>query len=288
MPWPSDHPLRTDPALRGRAGGVARLCPGLVPVGVLRHLPGRRVTALVRLRDGRPAVLKVFARPRARGNERRLRAMSAAAGDVVPAPLGCDPEGHVGLVGWRDGVPLDRIPDAALAEAARLAGTALRRLHASGAALDRTWDAGREVAHLAATATPRTAAPVRRAAAAAARLAAETPVCAHRDLHPGQIVLHAGRASMIDLDDAAMAPPGLDIGNLRAHLRRDAALGIRDPGRVAEALRALDTGYGPVAGDVAAWETLALLRLAALAETRFGRPDHAAAILAVIPAREAA
>ena len=62
-----DHPLLTDAALRPFQEAATDLAGGSRIVGVLRHLPGRRVTTLLeRETDGQRTVLKVFASPRAR------------------------------------------------------------------------------------------------------------------------------------------------------------------------------------------------------------------------------
>ena len=99
MRWPADHPVLVDEALAARAGGADELARGAAIGTVLRHLPGRRVATAVRLLDGTDAVLKVFASPRARGNDRRLAALAvSSAGELVPRSLGVDRAGHVSLV----------------------------------------------------------------------------------------------------------------------------------------------------------------------------------------------
>jgi aminoglycoside phosphotransferase (APT) family kinase protein len=85
----------------------------------------------------------------------------------------------------------------------------------------------------------------------------------HRDLYEEQVLL-GERVGLIDLDDAALGPPELDVGNLIAHLellerRRGADFGAsRD---------ALLAGYGADALDRGLFDRcrrLALLRLACI------------------------
>lgn len=295
MPWPADHPLRTDAGLAPHAAGAAQLCPGAVALRTLRHVAGRRVTTLVRLDggdggdgrdglDGETAVLKVFANPRARGNHRRLCRLEAAGlGDIVPRSLGCDPSGHVGLVSYQEGEILDTLPDDAFVRAAGLGGVALRRLHHSGAMFDRTWTRDDEL-DLLRKRTPASMQHVLAGLDLAGDADLDGPlVSAHRDCHPRQLVATpTGSVAWIDLDDAAMAPAVLDVGNLVAHLTRESVLGRRSLAVTAEAQAAFLAGYRwpaercPV---LARWVQLSLLRLAGLAETRHQAPAERDALL---------
>lgn len=291
MLWPADHPALVDPALRPWADAAAHVVPDGRCIRVLRHLAGRRVASQVALGgsdgpDGPTGVLKVFASPRGRGNDRRLRALAAAGMEgLVPDPWGVDRSGHVQLVSFIDGVVFDdEAPDRFVASA-RMAGRLAARLHGCGAELDRSWTWHDEVALLTKRATPTTRSAVEDVVARTAHLADEPLVSAHRDCHPKQMVRSGERASWIDLDDAAMAPPTLDVGNLIAHLLRDAALARRSEALTGAAVAAVLDGYGPVRGDLDAWIALALVRLAGLAESRHGAPDDARRILELDLAR---
>ncbi|MGI8711243.1 MAG: hypothetical protein ACR2LA_09655 [Acidimicrobiales bacterium] len=310
MRWPADHPAVTDEALAPWRVGAEELCPEGTVVRVLRHLAGRRVATLVETRRGL-AVLKVFASPRARGNDRRLASLGrSTASHLVPASLGVDRSGHVALIDWVHGEVFDQLPDDGFVAAAPVVGRALATLHACGAALDRRWTFEDEVAQLHRRATDATSAMVEETVARALPVAGAPLVSAHRDCHPRQVVATEGGVRWIDLDDAAMAPAGLDVGNFTAHLRRDQVFGDRrslvtaaavegflrgyrghphhppsdevDTGRLKPPI---DMGNGTAdAGDIEAWEELALLRLAGLAETRHQRPDRSLAILALLAA----
>src|SRR5262249_673068 len=109
---------------------------------------------------------------------------------------------------------------------ARTIAEALHGLHASGAALERTHGLREELAILDARlgGLPRTLlarAREHRDAAAAAldRLRwRERPI--HRDFYDAHIVIdEAGRLGLLDLDDAALSEPAVDVANFLAHLR---------------------------------------------------------------------
>ena len=282
MHWPIDHPVNTDPPLRTWADGAQQLCPEASVLTVLRHLPRRRVASLVETTRGR-GVLKVFASPRARGNVRRLESLRrSSAGHLVPEPWGVDDAGHVSLVAFVVGEVFDCLNDDRFVATAELAGVALRQLHDSAAVLDRTWSLDDELRLLVSRATTTTHRSVDMAVGRAAHLASDLLVSAHRDCHPRQLVTIAHGVCWIDLDDAAMAPSGLDVGNMVAHLRRDAVLGRRSPAASERAIVAFRSGYGDTASDVDSWEQLSLLRLAGLATSRHRRPIDARQILSLV------
>src|SRR3954463_428776 len=257
MHWPADHPVHTDPALAHWRRDADSVAPSGRTVALLRHVPGRRVTTLVRT-HGRLTVLKLFASPRARGNDRRLRALRPATGSVVPRPLRVGPAGHAHLLEYVPGRPLPELSGPAFVGACEQVGRSLARLQASGVRLDRVGAAQGEIQH-----------PDRGGAAQdeidhldRRRRPGEHPsppprsgavVPAHRDLHPAQIVVADGSARLIALDDATMAPPGLDVGNFLAHLDREAAVAARPDGEAAAAARAFLRGYGATPADLRWW-----------------------------------
>jgi hypothetical protein len=269
--WPPDHPAVVDEPLARHRAAADRLCPEAEVVRVLRHVAGRRVATLVQPPTGGQAVLKIFASPRARGNDRRLRALREhGADDVVPRPLAVDATGHVGVVEFVAGAPLDTVPASGLADATLLVGRALRRLHETRAVLDRSWTLEDELAQLRRTCGPRSRPRVEALLRRVHDPLADGLVPSHRDCYPAQAIATAAGVRFIDLDDAAMAPPGLDMGNYLAHLDKDAAMGVRGADAVAAAIAALLRGYGAEPRGLEAWRRLSLLRLVALAETRHG------------------
>ena len=79
-----------------------------------------------------------------------------------------------------------------------------------------------------------------------------------------------------------MAPRGLDVGNLLAHLTREAVVGRRRASVVGAAREAFLSNYDwpETAAALASWEILSLVRLAGLAETRHGSPLERDALVA--------
>ena len=88
----------------------------------------------------------------------------------------------------------------------------------------------------------------------------------------------------IDLDDAALSPRGLDVGNLLGHLTRERLTGVRSVQASMAAGEAFLDGYGPCAEltqeVVTGWTLLAVARLAGLAESRHGDAAQRDALLA--------
>ena len=274
--------LAHDPVLAGlleaASGPSGPLGPDLHLMTLLRHLPGRRA-ALLADRLGTPVVVKVFASPRARGNHRRLVALARSGlAPITPEAVAVGADGHVGVVSFTPGQVLDSVSDAEFVEGSSGAGLALARLHRSAAVLDRSWTWQDEIDQL-----------VRRAPIsllAVARCARRRPlpeaplVPSHRDFHPRQVILATtGTVRLIDFDDTAMAPAGLDVGNMVAHLHREATVHGR-PGPVVEAaVRAFLVAYGTPPTDLQQWVQLSLIRLACLAETRHLDRDQRDALL---------
>ena len=255
MRWTPDHPVRTDLRLAAWQDDADAACPGGRAIELLRYVPGRRATTLVEIPDG-PAVLKVFHSPRARGNDRRLHALRPATGTLVPRPLAVGPAGHAGLLEYVPGRPLRDISGAAFIASCEEVGRALARLHASDVVLDRRWTAQSEIDNL-----------TRRFPASGGSWVPPRPdtlVPAHRDLHPGQVVVVPGGIRLIDLDEATMAPAGLDVGNFLAHLSREDARGTCSAEDAEHAARAFLRGYGRSPRDLGWWRAVALARLAQL------------------------
>ena len=285
MPWPADHPARIDADLAPWAAGLDEVVPEARVGKVLRYLPGRRVATLVEGERG-PAVVKVFASPRARGNARRLHAFAeSAAAALVPTALGTDATGHVLALTYRPGVLPASLSDAHYPACFFRVGAALRQLHDSGAELDRVWSWEHEVAQLRRQSVPATVDLVDTLVASTGRLAGVPLYPAHRDCHPHQVVVAAdSTVAFIDLDDAALSPRGLDVGNLLGHLTRERLTGVRSVQASIAAGEAFLDGYGPCAelteAVVTGWTLLAVARLAGLAESRHDDAAQRDALLA--------
>jgi hypothetical protein len=286
MQWPPDHPAVADPALSRWRSGADELCPDAEAVRTLRYLPGRRVSTLVRTDSGE-AVLKIFASPRARGNDRRLRTLeSSEAAGLLPHPIAVDHAGHVGLLEFVHGTTLDRLRGERLVNAASEAGAALRRLHASGALLDRDWSLRDETRQLRKVAGPQTRVAIEDLLREEMPATSGPSVPSHRDCYPAQAVLTNDGVRFIDADDAAMAPAPLDPANFTAHLAKDAITGRLDPADAKLAADAFLQGYGRPAPELESWQRLSLARLAGLAETRHRDPAAMSRLLAALCRRE--
>lgn len=270
--WPRRHPIFTDGALSPFAPAAEAAVPGGRVVKVLRHVPGRRVTSLVEA-AGHRLVVKVHARPvaAAAGDQLRILAQAGLSG-VTPYPRAVVADGHVAALTYHPGTMLHELEDRQLLGACVRVGAALRRLHDCRAALSRRWTVEDELARTAAAvAAPGAALDALRERAEA--LPDQDLVVAHRHCRPGHLLVDGGGSvRLVDLDDVAVAPRGLDVGNLLAHLHRDGLRGVRRPAVAAAAGDAFLLGYGRAAGldpsSLAWWRSVALVRLAGLAQHR--------------------
>lgn len=102
----------------------------------------------------------------------------------------------------------------------------------------------------------------------AAGLEAPSPASlapAHRDLHDKQLLWEAGAGpAILDVDTACLAPPALDLGNLRAHALWRTRQGLWSGERAAvvvDAVNAAARRAGVPGDDLALYERAALLRL---------------------------
>jgi Ser/Thr protein kinase RdoA (MazF antagonist) len=242
-----------------------------VSVEELKHKPGRRRTMRARGPRG-TAIVKVYASERASIVARRVDSLAAGPEQpLIPTVVHVDPELHLVVLSDVPGRPLRAVMlEGDLPQCAR-AGVALGSWHAAwhGVAPGtlQTHTAERELAVLltrAEAASPPVARAVKNALSSRTGDWESTTVV-HRDLYEEQVLLDE-RVGLIDLDDAAVGPPELDLGNLVAHLE---LLELREGRDLASGKRALLDAYaktGP-ALDAALLDRcrrLTLLRLACL------------------------
>ena len=213
---------------------------------VLKHKPGRRTTSRA-VGSRRSAIVKVYASERAPVVAARLSALAAGPAEpVVPEVLLCDPEAHLVALSEVPGVPLrESIVAGDLATCAR-AGAAIGGWHRAwegarpGALALHTLD--RELEILEARidrSPPEIGEAVRAALPAVVPDAWDDRTVVHRDLYEEQVMV-AEQIGLIDLDDAALGPPELDVGNLLAHLD---LLALKTSTDLAAAEEALLEGY---------------------------------------------
>jgi Ser/Thr protein kinase RdoA (MazF antagonist) len=216
----ADHELR---------GMLERLVGEPVRLEELKHKPGKRRT-LRAVGGRRRAVVKLYASERAATVAARTLALCAGPSDpVIPRLLRCDAARRLVVLSYVPGTPLRQALLARDGATCARAGFALGSWHAfwSGrapAAL-RPHTSAREVEILDARAAALPAGPAEQVRRLARDLSAEWPcrTVVHRDLYEDQIMV-GKRIGLIDLDDAAIGPPELDVGNLLAHVE---LLGLR-------------------------------------------------------------
>jgi Ser/Thr protein kinase RdoA (MazF antagonist) len=218
-----------------------------VELEVLKHKEGRRTTYWAR-GARRKAVVKVYVSERAPTVAARTRALTGLVPEVeVPEVLLCEPALHLVALSEVPGVPLRHAVLAGDLQTCSRAGAALGAWHRAGqgtapGALSRH-TTERELEILEArleNAPPEIAAPVRAALPAVADGTWDWPGVVHRDLYEEQILV-GERIGLIDLDDAALGPPELDIGNLLGHLD---LLGIRSEQDLTAVTESLLEAYG--------------------------------------------
>jgi Ser/Thr protein kinase RdoA (MazF antagonist) len=255
-------------------GILEELLEGPVTVEDLKHKPGRRRTLRVKGPNG-TAIVKLYSSDRAPVVAARIGALGAGPPEPrVPVVLRAEP--RLGMVVLTDvpGQPLRHAILEGDVEACRRAGAVLAAWHAFWRAdtprvltrhtLARELEILRERSE---EASPPIASDVR---SALASFAGEWPcsTVVHRDLYEEQILV-GDDVGVIDLDDAALGPPELDVGNLLAHLE---LLSLRTGRDLDATVAALLTGYGEESLDSALLDRcrrLSLLRLACIHE----RPD---------------
>jgi Ser/Thr protein kinase RdoA (MazF antagonist) len=237
----------------------------------LKRKPGRRRTMRA-VGSRRRAIVKAYRSERAPIVAARLRALAAGPTEPeVPEVLYEDRSRRLVVLSEVAGAPLR---DALLSDdlpQCRRAGSALGAWHAFwlGATppplAPHTCERELEILHRwADRADPAIAERVRYAASP---LSAEWPIATvvHRDLYEDQIVL-GRRVGLIDLDDAALGPAELDVGNLLGHAK---LLGLRRNRDLGAAVRSFLNGYaatGPALDDslVDRCRRLTQLRLACI------------------------
>lgn len=270
----------------------ARLCDLLGPLlgepvelEMLKDKPGRRATMRAS-GSRRRAIVKVYASERAAAVAARVRGLAGGPGEpLVPELLLLDAPLHLVVLSEVPGAPLTSSLTAGDVQSSARAGAALGAWHAAwrgtapGAHQPHT--VARELAilekRLERTA-PELAAAVRATLPSVAGGEWGWPTIVHRDLYEEQIMV-SERIGLIDLDDSALGPPELDLGNLLGHLllleRRSGA----DLALVTDAFLDAYRTRGPVLDDslLERCRALALLRLACI----HGEPSLADAAAAL-------
>ncbi len=236
----------------------------------LKNKPGRRRTVRARGTRG-TAIVKQYHSRRSTTVAERLAALASGPSEpCVPRVLAVDHDAHIVVLSDIPGEPLrNALLNRDQRECAR-AGAVLGRWHsfwrgaAPRALRPHTPERELEILEERARATDRPIGDrVRDAAHFDLRWRSDTVI--HRDLYEEQVLI-SERVGLIDLDDAALGPPELDLGNLLAHLD---LLGLRHGRDLQAAATALLDGYraGGVSLDpelLAACRQITLLRLSCI------------------------
>jgi Ser/Thr protein kinase RdoA (MazF antagonist) len=206
-------------------------------VEVVRHKPGLRCTLRYRLADGQTVFAKTYANRRAGRVHESLQTLAGMARVRLPAPLGCDDATRLVAIAALPGEPVLARVGAGDPHLGVGLAESLFELHSCGAHLGRRHSLDDEILPL-----------VRRVQDLSGRapaLAAGASSCleralagarrswpwrwrpVHRDFYEDQVLDGPDGLGFIDLDDAAMSEPAVDVANLVAHLR---LLALRDGG----------------------------------------------------------
>lgn len=249
---------------------LARLVGAPVVLESLKRKPGRRHTLRASGPSGR-VIVKLYSTPRAGSVAARLSSLAdGPAEPAVPRVLAVGSNERFVVLSEVSGQTLGASLLAGAHDAPARAGQALGRWHRAWASAPppalRPHSVERELEILEARLTglpPDLAKRIRLATPVAIRWAPVTVV--HRDLYEEQILI-GKRVGLIDLDDVALGPPELDLGNLLAHLE---LLELRSGRRLTDERRDLLRSYRAVglpidAGRLAYCRRLSLLRLAAI------------------------
>jgi Ser/Thr protein kinase RdoA (MazF antagonist) len=214
---------------------LEKLVGAPVALEKLKVKPGRRRTLRARGSEG-STIVKLYTSDRASVVARRVASLATGPPEpVVPAVLHVDPRLHLVVLSDVPGRPVrEALLGGDLATCSRV-GAALGAWHAAwhgvGPAPLSAHPIDRELEILRSCAESSAPLLGRAVASALPRLSGEwaCTTVVHRDLYEEQ-VLAGERVGLIDLDDTALGPPELDVGNLLAHvelleLRRGRNLG---------------------------------------------------------------
>jgi Ser/Thr protein kinase RdoA (MazF antagonist) len=212
----------------------------------LKHKPGRRLTARACGPRG-SVIVKLYRSDRAATVAERISALAGGPPEVeVPEVLAVDAAERAVVLSELHGSPLREAALASDEQGCRRAGAAIAAWHRAwrgrgpgalrehtielelGVLIDHAAFASREIRMQVAAGLPEL------------RESWLPETVVHRDLYEEQLLL-GERVGLIDLDDAALGPPELDVGNLLAHLD---LLELRTKRALDRAAEALLAGYG--------------------------------------------
>ncbi len=204
----------------------------LATIDLVRHKPGRRAILRYTLQSGERLYGKTFASKRGpkvyRITEQVTSAHAFGPDVALPATVAWLPDEKLILQRAVPGAPVEDLLCHGDTWLAREIATALHRFHTSGLDLGRVHDLEKEMSPLPRRAeeTAGTVPALRDLAGQVlgrANALARQPFAwrlrpIHRDFYHDQVLVHAGKLAVLDLDDAAMSEPAIDVANFAAHL----------------------------------------------------------------------
>ena len=305
--------LHRDGGGRGRgARGTAPLQLERASIAIVRHAPGKRLTARCRLVLAAPGggreLVTVFAKQYrrldlARRLARQLRSLRFAAGDPpvrIPRLLGLDARRGIVFIEALQGTPFPSGTESASARALESAGALIAAFHRASASVEkRVTRSGelartRECAEAIARDHPELAPALQRVQALLERVSwgrGGARMLLHGSFRPNHLMLHGSELALFDLESLRVGPPGYDLANWVAALHYQQALGRLSAPARRRAVRALLRGYRAQGGDEscarALWLTAALLvqKQAFKVATRTGELASSRARLRALVAR---
>jgi Ser/Thr protein kinase RdoA (MazF antagonist) len=189
----------------------------------LKHKPGRRLTLRAR-GPGGTAIVKLYRSDRVTQVAARVSALADGPAEPdVPRVLALDRSKRLLVLSDVEGRPLREAVLAGNQQVCARAGSVLASWHQAWAGARPAGLSEHTVERELATLADRAALAPREIGSRVARAvpelrgAWEPKTVVHRDLYEEQVLV-GERLGLIDVDDAALGPPELDVGNLVAHL----------------------------------------------------------------------
>lgn len=298
--YPNDRCLSGTDALSPANDAIAAAFPGGgLTVDIVGYNPERAVTASVsRVGEAPLGFAKLYAPDGFVAARRVLEWLGEASRDDaalrVPRLRGCDPVRRLLVVDAVDGVHQGGVSPVHVPRAFHGLGMSLARLHrltppTAPGALPR-WSAFGDDELARAADVIGWARPALAAAAArvAAVLSVHRPeqselVCLHSDMNSRNWLVRSDGVGLIDLDEASIGPPAVDLAGVLGWLRTRRLMRELSPARERELADAFATGYrrvrpAPRRRDLIWFQTAALLVERAMRAVTRVRPEQLACL----------
>jgi aminoglycoside phosphotransferase (APT) family kinase protein len=226
----------------------------------LHHRPERRFVARVDA-AGRSVVVKLHTVPGFTSAKPAAKSFRSRGPLLVPTMLGKSHRHGAVVTAWLEGAPLTDLLSRGDGDAQHLAyvGAALAALNRQRPHALRALPMGTTASRLDAVAAfvtavlPSRGSRVRELTSKLAALEADGPrraTAIHGDFHPAQVLVRDDGIVILDLDEAVVGDPAVDLGTFLAHVDRNAASGAIPAEVASRAADALLDGYTRASGRV--------------------------------------